>query len=302
MKNARFLCLILLCILITGCDGGRNSTSSLTVKTRPEAADINTAVLLSELTGLLSLTDSLNRYGEKPQMQVTTTDSLLIFSIRPKLSDQNQRQMEQLLDRLIANPPAVTAYPYKEAAVKITETSEDLLKLLKVNTGDQFPFKVLPETVVWEYNYSDRDRIGGLIDVQITPYLVFRLDRNIPSLAFGLGLGNRDDEGQNETQQLIASILRKMPPGSIDFSIQTGNVRRDSLWNELRNNYGLSFADTNMSVRLPDIDFEMIFPSSLSDDEVTGKSIAKLMEIHPLVYHLLLAPELSRTIQQYHFE
>lgn len=281
------------------------STESNTPKTkfsldfRKDAGNVDSARIISEWRGLITLTDPNPEFGSAFEVFLKKQDTSLVLEISPELVTDHRQNLQLLLDSLVKHPSLLP--PGAKAQLKIHEDDTELLTLLKLKTRDSFTFQPLPETAYWTYHHQEIPGYGGLKHSYVSTYLTYKLASPIPSLQYTLGF--KDEGGEKNTvQDALASILQNMPPSAIDYSITTGNAPVDSGWKDLTNNYRLLVDSNQITLNWTTIDFEFQTFSPISDQDTLIKSnIAKLPAAGPAIYHVLMAPELSRVLKSYRF-
>lgn len=266
---------------------------------RKNAGDVDSARIISEWRGLITLTDPNPELGSAFEVFLKKQDTSLVLEVSPELVTDHRQNLQLLLDSLVKHPSLLP--PAAKAQLKIHEDDAELLTLLKLKTRDSFTFQPLPETAYWTYHHQEIPGYGGLKQSYVSTYLTYKLASPIPSLQYTLGFKDEGEE-KNAMQDALASIFQNIPPSVIDYSITTGNAPVDSGWKDLTNNYRLLVDSNQITFNWTTIDFEFhTFSSILDQDTLIESNIAKLPGANPILYHVLIAPELSRVLKSYRF-
>lgn len=297
-----------LAVLITqACaEGVRRSGQAATrvsVELKPTASAVDTAHLLDEWKALASLTQPAGGPSRSFDVSMVVNDTAVTAEIRPKLSDRHRQNFIRLLDTLTRHPSPIPQ-TLRNQQLSVSETDTSLLRLLAL--APDTTFALLPDlsSAHWTYTHREVPGYAGMSQSYVTTYLTYRLRQPIPSLQYRLGFASSASDQESPIRESMEAIMQQMPPSSVDYFIGTGEPVADSLWQRLRGNQRLTIDSNTMQIRWTSVDFNFRpFTPMLDQDTLFTVSVAKLLEeTTPEMYHLLLAPELTRIMAAYRMD
>jgi|GEM_PF-1922890 len=287
-------------------EGGSRSAQPATrvsVELKPTASAIDTAHLLDEWKALASLTQPAGGPSRSFDVSMVVSDTAVTAEIWPKLSDRHRQNFIRLLDTLTRHPSPIPR-TLRNQQLSVNETDTSLLRLLALTPDTTFA--LLPDlgSAHWTYTHREVPGYAGMSQSYVTTYLTYQLRQPIPSLQYRLGFAPSASGEENPIRESMEAIMQQLPPSSADYSIGTGDPIADSLWQRLRGNQRLTIDSNTMQIRWTSVDFNFRpFTPILDQDTLFTVSVAKLLEeTTPEVYHLLLAPELTRIMAAYRMD
>ncbi|WP_157278970.1 hypothetical protein [Olivibacter sitiensis] len=274
-------------------------TTKYALTFKNELSDADRAAVLKECEGMVMLTHLERNYNTTFSLKLEEQDSTWLLSIAPELLAVHRNTLQQLLDTLLAHPAPLPET--SETVLQITETDPDLLKTLDLRMDTTFILQPLPESAYWTYKHTEIPGYGGLKQSHVTTYLSYKLAKPIPAMQYTMGLPpKKQGEVESPIQEVAVSMFNMLGPIPIDYKIKTGKAAVDSLWETLKTEQTMTIDSTLLTLRWTTVDFNLkTFSPILDADTLIKSSIEKLPHVSPSLYHLLLAPKLSRNLTSY---
>ncbi len=282
---------------VVSCGTPESPKTTLSLITNGESVD--TACIIDELSGLLSLTTGPDAPNRSFTITATGTGDTLTLTIGPQLTAAHRHTLGELLDTLIEHPST-----WSPAALSLfyTNNAPEIVELLQLDTVNGYPLEVDHASAQWAYEEKQTYMVGPLASGAAVSYLEYRLKRPLPSSSYAWGLDDSSGEA-NETTELISSMLNAVGPISSSFTVNSEDMAITPLWDSLRVNHRLHIDSTQLLLNWAYVEFPYREFSKYSDrDTMITSSIDKLHHAPPYVFHALVAPRLSGVITGYRWD
>lgn len=273
-------------------------TSDLVIDLRKHDGLLDAKAVADEVSGLLDL------YADRPSKYAVSAwpskNGKLRLSIRPRLSSQMRQRVGKVLDKLVANPSPLPLNA--QVAIKITEKSPRVLKLLGIKTGDTIALNVAHGGASWvgtfvKSNNTASRMAGG------TGYMKTQLKQpladKIPSLNYQYG----NLAGGNKVAAAAARLMQTLGPMQASYEIVSDDPAVQAAWQQLVDKHQLAIFQGALTLRWTRISYRNKYYNPLFGNDEVRKACAEKLDTAPaLVFQTLLMPQTARLLAGYTFE
>lgn len=190
----------------------------------------DTSGLVNEINGLLRLTTPSSIYA------VTSIESagdkkMLIVSITPELPARETNWVQNILQKIIKNTSRLdSAFDLR---IEIVEEDEEILKHLKIKSGDEYSFELDVRKPTWLKEV--RGNKSPMDQTEVVAYLSYPLMRRIPGLTYTYGLPVENSGGP--ISRAAADIFSMLDPFEAEYKIKSNNEKIIPLFDSLKQTY-----------------------------------------------------------------